>query len=156
MEKNLEKLFSNQLPSDDLVVFSSILFSIGFSSNLFFSFVLKNIFVSNTIFFIGLLGYIIVLWKWCLKIPDISENNKIIFYFYIIFSITFSFLSYFFPLLFIISASLVVSLILIVDKKINESNVLLKTLFLILTLSFYLLEFAPYVNFRLRKIQENQ
>ncbi|APT71846.1 hypothetical protein XJ44_02515 [Thermosipho affectus] len=156
MEKNLEKLFSNQLPSDDLVVFSSILFSIGFSSNLFFSFVLKNIFVSNTIFFIGLLGYIIVLWKWCLKIPDISENNKIIFYFYIIFSITFSFLSYFFPLLFIISASLVVSLILIVDKKINESNVLLKTLFLILTLSFYLLEFAPHVNFRLRKIQENQ
>ncbi|ABR30159.1 hypothetical protein SU69_01510 [Thermosipho melanesiensis] len=155
MEKQLVKLFSYQLPSDDFVIFTSILFSIGFVSNLFFSFVLNKILISNTIFIIGVLGYVIILWKWCFRFPEISKNNRLIFYFYIIFSIAFSFLAYFFPLLFFISGSLMISLILIVGKKLEKSNIYLKVLFVVLTLSFYLLELAPEINFRLGSKREN-
>ncbi|MBZ4649510.1 MAG: hypothetical protein PWQ83_342 [Thermosipho sp. (in: thermotogales)] len=154
MEKNLSKLFSASLPGDDLVAFVSVFFSLGFAANFFFSFTNKNIYISNTIFLVGILGYLLIAYKWCSSLPKFLKNNVLIFYNYVILSILFCFLSYFFPLLFLISGSLVISLIIAIDKKIHQSNIFLKIMFILLTLTFYLLELAPDVNFRLRNLKE--
>lgn len=158
MEKNLTKLFSKSLPSSDLVVFVSVFFSIGFTSNVFSNLFYSFVLVSNTIFTIGVLGFALIIWKWDSILLKNDEKIKSAFYLYIILFILFCFASYFLPWVFLISAILVISLLLTINKQlgnvVNEDETLLsdtwlKIIYVVLTFTFYLVELAPDINERM-------
>ncbi|MDK2885562.1 MAG: hypothetical protein PWP54_120 [Thermosipho sp. (in: thermotogales)] len=158
MEKNLTRLFSKSLPSSDLVVFVSVFFSIGFTSNVFSNLFYSFVLVSNTIFTIGVLGFALIIWKWDSILLKNDEKIKSAFYLYIILFILFCFVSYFLPWVFLISAILVISLILTINKQlgnvVNEDETLLsdtwlKIIYVVLTFTFYLVELAPDINERM-------
>ncbi|MBO8160900.1 MAG: hypothetical protein H0Z24_04635 [Thermosipho sp. (in: Bacteria)] len=158
MDRYLSKLFSKSLPSSDLVVFVSIFFSIGFTSNVFASIFSSLVLVANTIFTIGVLGFALIIWRWNALLLENKEKGDSVFHLYLILFILFCFASYFFPWLFLVSGILVISLLLTINKytgkDINKNETLLsdtwlKIIFTIITFTFYLVELAPDINERL-------
>ncbi|QTA37166.1 hypothetical protein JYK00_05285 [Thermosipho ferrireducens] len=157
MEKYLTELFSKKIPSNDFVTFNALLFSIGFTTNVFSNVFFKSEFlkISNTIYLLGVLGCLIFSWKWYSVILKNNSKFEIIIYLYVILSIVFILIGYFIPYVFIIPGILVLSLILTVEKFFKKENNETETLipnpwmsviFVILTLTFYTVELAPNLN----------
>ncbi|MEJ5258088.1 MAG: hypothetical protein WHS64_07575 [Fervidobacterium sp.] len=140
--------------SKDFIVFSSVLFSIGFImsiiSNAFFFIdhpvVRAFIGIANTVFFIGVVGVGIVISKWFRNTDDklYALSNL-----YLTFTIIFAFLAYFIPFLFLITTALIFALILTARKFVLEESELFvgKTLsYFLITLSFYTMELVTELN----------
>jgi len=140
--------------SKDFIIFSSLLFSIGFImsiiSNAFFfiDHVAVKVFIgiANTAFFIGIIGLTIVISKW-FNVDD--EKLRALSNLYMIFMLIFTFIGYFIPFLFLISTALLISLILTAKKFVlsDEKLVISKVVsYFLITLSFYTMELVTELN----------
>ncbi|MFN6992351.1 MAG: hypothetical protein ACK4MM_06480, partial [Fervidobacterium sp.] len=107
--------------SKDFILFSSLLFSIGFIlsiiSNAFFfiDHVAVRVFIgiSNTVFFIGVVGLALITSKW---FKGTDDKLYALASLYITFMLIFAFISYFVPFLFLVTTALTLSLILTARK----------------------------------------
>lgn len=154
MIKDYLNVIVDEKSSKDFILFSSLLFSIGFIlsiiSNAFFfiDHVSVKVFlgISNTVFFVGIIGLSIVTSKWFKNTDDKLYTLSTL---YITFMIIFAFISYFVPFLFLVTASLLLSLFLTARKFILAEEKLfagkIATYFLI-TLSFYTMELVNELN----------
>ncbi|MGC8903154.1 MAG: hypothetical protein ACP5KD_07460 [Fervidobacterium sp.] len=140
--------------SYDFIVFSSLLFSIGFVlsiiSNAFFfiDHVAVKVFVgiANTVFFIGIVGLSVIISKW---FRNSDEKLFTLSNLYMTFMILFSFVGYFVPFLFLVTTALLISLILTTERFIlsNENLSIGKTAtYFLITLSFYTMELVTELN----------
>ncbi len=149
----LNELFEKE-SSKDFIVFSSLIFSLGFILSIF-----SNVMffiehpavtglraVSGTLFLIGNIGLSIVIYKW---FADEDEKLKALVSLYIIFINFFAFLGYFIPFLFLISTALLIALIITAEKFVlNFEKVKIGTHFsyFLITLSFYTTELVTEIN----------
>ncbi|AMW32451.1 hypothetical protein SAMN04488510_10932 [Fervidobacterium changbaicum] len=140
--------------SKDFIVFSAVIFSIGFVlsiiSNAFFFIdhpvVKVFIGIANTVFFIGVVGVSIVISKW---FKNTDEKLYALANLYLTFTLIFAFMSYFVPFLFLVTVALIIALILTAKKFILGEEKLLvgKTVsYFLITLSFYTMELVTELN----------
>uniref|UniRef100_A0A7C4VTT0 Uncharacterized protein n=1 Tax=Fervidobacterium thailandense TaxID=1008305 RepID=A0A7C4VTT0_9BACT len=145
---------SEERASKDFIVFSSILFSLGFImsivSNAFFfvDHVTVKVFggVANTVFFIGVAGLVIVISKW---FKQSDEKLYALANLYMVFTLIFAFLSYFVPFLFLITTALLIALTItarhfILEDKAVEIKKIVS--YFLITLSFYTMELVTELN----------
>lgn len=145
---------SEERASKDFIVFSSILFSLGFImsivSNAFFfvEHVAVKVFagVANTVFFIGVAGLVIVISKW---FKQSDEKLYALANLYMIFTLIFAFLSYFVPFLFLITTALLIALTItarhfVLEDKVVEIKKIVS--YFLITLSFYTMELVTELN----------
>lgn len=140
--------------SKDFILFSSLLFSIGFIlsiiSNAFFfiDHVAVRVFIgiSNTVFFIGVVGLALIMSKW---FKDTDDKLHALASLYITFMLIFAFISYFVPFLFLVTTALTLSLILTARKFVLAEEELYagKTItYFLITLSLYTMELVTELN----------
>ncbi|WP_448376057.1 hypothetical protein [Fervidobacterium sp.] len=140
--------------SKDFIVFSSVIFSIGFIlsilSNAFFFInhptVKVLIGIANTVFFIGVVGLSVVIAKW---FRNSDEKLYALSNLYLIFTLVFAFMSYFIPFLFLVTTALLIALILTAKKFVlNEEQLYLGKIvsYFLITLSFYTMELVTELN----------
>lgn len=154
MIKDYLKIISDGRSSRDFIVFSSILFSLGFIlsiiSNAFFFIdhvVVKAFFgVANTVFFIGVIGLTIVTSKW---FKGADEKLGALSNLYLVFTVLFGFLSYFVPFLFLVTSALLIALILTAKYFLSEqreTDLKQTVTYFLITLSFYTMELVTELN----------
>ncbi len=140
--------------SKDFIIFSSVIFSIGFIlsilSNAFFFIdhptVKVLLGIANTVFFIGVIGISIVVSKW---FRGSDEKLYALSNLYVVFTLIFAFMSYFIPFLFLVTVALIIALILTAKKfVITEEQLFVgKTVtYFLITLSFYTMELVNELN----------
>jgi len=140
--------------SKDFIIFSSVIFSIGFIlsilSNAFFFIdhptVKVLIGIANTVFFIGVIGISIVVSKW---FRGSDEKLYALSNLYVVFTLIFAFMSYFIPFLFLVTVALIIALIITAKKfVITEEQLFVgKTVtYFLITLSFYTMELVTELN----------
>lgn len=145
---------SEERASKDFIVFSSILFSLGFImsivSNAFFfvEHVAVKVFggVANTVFFIGVAGLVIVISKW---FKQSDEKLYALANLYMVFTLIFAFLSYFVPFLFLITTALLIALTITARQFVLEDKAVeIKKIvsYFLITLSFYTMELVTELN----------
>ena len=140
--------------SKDFIVFSSILFSLGFTmsiiSNSFFFIdhgAIKIFFgIANTVFFIGTIGLCITISKW---FKNSDEKLYALSSLYMTFILIFAFIGFFVPFLFLITTALLIATIMTAKKFILSEEKLMigkTTSYFLITLSFYTMELVTELN----------